>query len=433
MASNDYFLISWPARDIKGVIFPIINELSDNFKIIVFVMNYSKQDELSEQLEQMKKEGLIVNYYITPSKMKDINYHFYLKRTTNLLKKYNIKLWLCSSDIQLAEKYISNSLAGSNFKTVCLWPPITYLFMYNQAAVKKILYDSEYQEDKVKLINKNKKVIQNKLKDSMKNSTLSDFVYYIFAKKKLIYNYLLIIISNYFNLFLNKYLYPFALTGNFFNLTKIETMTQLSDGSADAYIFFDRFEVELHKKIYKNKNIHLSYIGQNNKEINPKNKILGVLSGWESENLLQKNILDMYVKDFITVCRIYNTKLIDLRPHPDMNSFKNYSNQIAIALISKGYDCQITSCKNPVEVESLNYVCIAGFASAALRDVRLFNNYIDVVGFEAVSMIYFTDPKFAFGSSDGIDWINSDGNLVKSPKLNLANRQSVSKIILGLA
>ena len=51
---------------------------------------------------------------------------------------------------------------------------------------------------------------------------------------------------------LNKYLYPFALTGNFFNLTKIETMTQLSDGSADAYIFFDRLEVELHKKIYKN-------------------------------------------------------------------------------------------------------------------------------------------------------------------------------------
>ena len=141
----------------------------------------------------------------------------------------------------------------------------------------------------------------------------------------------------------------------------------------------------------------------------------------------------MYVKDFITVCRTYNTKLIDLRPHPDMNSFKNYSNQIAIALISKGYDCQITNCNNPVEVESLNYVCIAGFASAALRDVRLFNNCIDVVGFEAVSMIYFTDPKFAFGSSDGIDWINSDGNLVKSPKLNLANRQSVSKIILGLA
>ena len=42
---------------------------------------------------------------------------------------------------------------------------------------------------------------------------------------------------------------------------------------------------------------------------------------------------------------------------------------------------------------------------------------------------YLRDPKFAFGSSDGIDWINSNGEIVKSNKLNLNDRLSVSEVI----
>ena len=81
-----------------------------------------------------------------------------------LLKKLSKFFSLLTITIQPKSNYFWN------FKTVCLWPPITYLFMYNQAAVKKILHDGVYQEDKVMLNNKNKKVIQNKLKYSMKNS-----------------------------------------------------------------------------------------------------------------------------------------------------------------------------------------------------------------------------------------------------------------------
>jgi len=64
-----------------------------------------------------------------------------------------------------------------------------------------------------------------------------------------------------------------------------------------------------------------------------------------------------------------------------------------------------------------------------LRDIRLFNQSIGVIGFESVSKHYFSDPKFAFGSSDGIDWLNSNGDIVKSNKLNLNNRLSVSEVI----
>ena len=118
-----------------------------------------------------------------------------------------------------------------------------------------------------------------------------------------------------------------------------------------------------------------------------------------------------------------------MRPHPGMHPINNYALQIADVLISKGFSCQVTDCKTPITDASLNYCCVAGFASTALRDVRLFNHSIGVIGFESVSEKYFEDSKFAFGSSDGIDWLNSEGEVISSNKINFNERMSVSDII----
>ena len=118
-----------------------------------------------------------------------------------------------------------------------------------------------------------------------------------------------------------------------------------------------------------------------------------------------------------------------MRPHPASDPNSNYASQIAEVLISKGINCEITSCDSPAIKESEKYICVAGFASTALRDIRLFNQSIRVIGFESVSKPYFIDPKFVFGSSDGIDWLNSNGDIVKSNKLNLNGRLSVSEVI----
>ena len=219
------------------------------------------------------------------------------------------------------------------------------------------------------------------------------------------------------------------MVGKVYGTTKLERITQLSNGNATAYIFFDEYEVKAHKKLYKNNNIFLSYLRKSSENKYVDKKILGILSGWEQKNQLEQNILDMYVNDFIKVCEQYKTNSIDLRPHPDMSPNSNYASQIADVLISKGINCEIVSCDNPVIEESEKYICAAGFASASLRDIRLFNQSIGVIGFESVSTFYFRDPKFAFGSSDGIDWINSNGEIVKSNKLNLNDRLSISEVI----
>ena len=51
------------------------------------------------------------------------------------------------------------------------------------------------------------------------------------------------------------------------------------------------------------------------------------------------------------------------------------------------------------------------------------------MAFELVSKEYFSDPKFAFGSSAGIDWLNYNGEFLKSIKFDNDNRLLVSEII----
>jgi len=430
MDNRDYILISWPARGIEGTIFPIISDLSHKFKIIVFVLNISASKHLVAQLDSLKKQKVIVKYLITPQKMKGFSYHLYLRKTTNLLKNYNIKIWLCVADMQTAEKYISNIVLNKDSKTICLFPYITYLFMYNQAVAKKLIDKNDVKYNAYSELKKPESFILKKLITSFKKGLIKSLINYILFKKKIIFRYLFVVLSKNINLIFNQYFYSFLFTGKFHKITKLEKCTQLSNGNANAYIFFDKFEVEVHKKLYKNNNIYLSYITINSQKLLPENKILGILSGWETDNFLTKDNLDMYVNDFIKICEIYKTNVINLRPHPDMHPQKNYSSQIADVLISHGLECHILTCNIPVIDQSLSYCCIAGFASAALRDVRLFNHSIDVIGFEALSNGYFNDPKFAFGSSEGIDWLDTSGNLVKSESLKLKERLSVSEVIM---
>ena len=306
--------------------------------------------------------------------------------------------------------------------------------MHHQDLVKQLLSDYEYEKI---IIDSNPKMAP--LKENhignifryvySRNKSLMSFIKYIYFKKVRIFRFITTRTLKYFILVLNSYIYPLLMVGKTYGISKLERMTQLSNGNATAYIFFDDYEVKAHKKLYRNNNIYLSYIGKSSEDKYADKKILGILSGWEDIKLLDENILDMYVNDFIKVCKLYKTNSIDLRPHPSSDPNSNYASQIAEVLISKGINCKIVSCDNPAIKESEKYICVAGFASASLRDIRFFNQSIRVIGFESVSKFYLKDPKFAFGSSDGIDWINSNGEIVKSNKLNLNDRLSVSEVI----
>ena len=86
MVKNDFILISWPSRDIEGTIFPIIHDLTDKFKIIVFVVNVSINETLNSQLIKLKKDGIIVDFFFFLKKIHGFLFHVYLKKTMLLLK-----------------------------------------------------------------------------------------------------------------------------------------------------------------------------------------------------------------------------------------------------------------------------------------------------------------------------------------------------------
>ena len=223
------------------------------------------------------------------------------------------------------------------------------------------------------------------------------------------------------------------MLGKFHNPNELESLTQLSDGSASAYVFFDEYEVEVHKKLFNNNNIYLSTLPNISLTKNTdENKILGVLSGWYEYRNLTEDVLDLYLQDFIKVCDIYQTKIIDLRPHPAMGK-NNYAFQIADSMNAKGYKCTVSSNDESLVFQSSWYDCIAGFASSALREVRITNHNIDIIAFERISRLYFDDPKFSFGSSAGIDWIDNSGEIRKSIKFNSKKRKTISEIILKVS
>ena len=69
MDNRDHILISWPSRDIEGAIFPVIQELSERFNIIVLVLSTSNSDLMKTKLDSMLNEKVIVDYYMTPKIM----------------------------------------------------------------------------------------------------------------------------------------------------------------------------------------------------------------------------------------------------------------------------------------------------------------------------------------------------------------------------
>ena len=70
---------------------------------------------------------------------------------------------------------------------------------------------------------------------------------------------------------------------------------------------------------------------------------------------------------------------------------------------------RIVDSTRPLREVVCDYAGVVGFVSAALRDARGCCDHAFVVGMVAASKAMFPNPKFIFGDSEGIDWIEEDG------------------------
>ncbi len=78
---------------------------------------------------------------------------------------------------------------------------------------------------------------------------------------------------------------------------------------------------------------------------------------------------------------------------------------------------------------------MVGLSSCALRDARIVNETLPVIGFEAGSIFRFEDPISVYGLSEGIDWILEDEslrNITESVPGDPVEKKSVKEVIMSL-
>jgi len=425
--SQKHLLIYWPTRNFLEVIKPLLPVLQNNYKIFAILSNCSHTSFLFENLLDLKHKKIIEEFYITPPNQDIVKNILFLKKITPELRKKKFDLWLTGSEIQPNEKYLIEYILPDHCFSICMWNNITYLLMKNQSVVEKILKGegiSKYVKDK-NYYNRNYNSLFVKIKKLLLKRNL-EFV--IWRIKKIIKKFTTLYTSL-FLLFITKKIY---------RINSIENITQLGSGRSNAYIFFDEIETLAHKYFFKNSKLYTAQY-PSFKKCSCKKKyfaekiILSPLSGWEQKKYLETEIYELFYRDIKTTIDESGASCVHLRKHPDFNEKENWSYYLRDYLIKKGINAVVVDSNKPIRTIICNYIGVVGFASAALRDARAACNYAFITGFTSVSKYYFKDPVFAFGNSEGIDWINEDGSYNKDifirKKFFSPNRITVTDII----
>ena len=430
-------LISAHAKDCYDTVIPLINQL--NYEISLFARQISPGSKLESDLKELKKNGDIVGLFMPPVAQSGIAYHLYIKRVVPLLKKADYDIWLTDAEFEVSGRYIAELALPKKCKRIWMSQETTDLFAYHEKFAKSLIaremgaLNSEFNvEDYVR--DKSNHGIKNIIARFKKYYHLGRLCEKIFFNKSAIAIAALVIIKKSFTSKIERYVYPLLLSGKIFPLRKFEQLTQIGDGRADGYIFFDKYEAIAHKNLFNSRAVYLSkppviYMETDNE----KRVILGILNGWEGKEVLPDKVLSLAVRDFKMVYELYGADLIELRPHPAASPDKDWAGQLSLSLEEFKVNARVVSCDSSVSAIAKKYVCVAGFASTALRKVRNSNPGSNVVGFISIAVIDFEDPKFALAAEGGIDWVEEDGSFTKSPRFNISERKSITEIIADIS
>ena len=125
----------------KEVITPLIYELKKKFNITATTFGLDIPDQLFNDLETLKKENLIRNYYVIPSKSILTQFKF-LKSNLDNMNSVKYDLWLTHQEFQTFELFIQYYVLPKFCKKIVLGHGISYLLSDYSDIAKKILIDT---------------------------------------------------------------------------------------------------------------------------------------------------------------------------------------------------------------------------------------------------------------------------------------------------
>lgn len=384
----------------------LFRELSEDFEIVIVSVDYFTPRGFIENMTVLKKEGVIRKFFLLPPYNSVIKMLRMLRSITSQLKECQFDVFLAESATQFSDRYLVEWIIPKTCVRIALWPGLTFLLGRNESLVRGLLSKNSATTEEPKL------------------STLSGWINKVchagtiicFFKKT--WSYSNIKRRQFVRLFVDsiwvRRILAKLLLGKTFPREEYDRLTQLDSGKRfQHYIFCDEIEASAHKALFK---IPMIYVAQHpnmgvcrcGSSSEKKSTILSPLSGFINQNNIAEQYLSLFYRDFKTVLEQSGAKSIHLRIHPDET--KRWYISLRDYLAVRGMDVTVVDCDKPIGEVVCNYLGMAGDSSCALRDGRAACQQAFIVGFEAVSKFAQKNPKFHFGNSEGIGWINEDGS-----------------------
>ncbi|MFH1683614.1 MAG: hypothetical protein ABIA67_01895 [Candidatus Margulisiibacteriota bacterium] len=408
-------LIQWASRTFIEIFGALIPKLAEKFDIVVLLSDYSTPAGMIGQLNSWKEQGMIKRYSMF-SHHEDLNFHLSMKKEIKELRPFNFDVWLTSAEMQVFERYVWECVLPKHCVSIVLWHNITYLFMYNEDLARNLLAGTEISKT---LFPREKRPSGydlyargwvEKIKEAGNLSNLRRKVITLLWHK---IRWVFLMPRKKLRTHFRRIVLPWVLTGNAFRLGRHDRLTQLGSGRSDAIVFCDEVEAEAHKVLFKTPHIYVAqYPTYGSCRCNG-NKgrdaaVLSPLSGFDGRDQISEKNLSLFYRDFQSVLSQTGAKSIHLRPHPDEK--KAWPEQLKKYLMDRGLDVVMVENKHSMRDVCCDYLAVAGFASAALRDARASCDHASVIGFVGISKAHFANPRFVFGKSEGISWIEEDGS-----------------------
>lgn len=401
-------LITWGNPYIfNETIVPIIPKLAEEYLVSIITVDSFMPSGLVAAIESMRENGLIEKYWILPDTESVFRHQFYLKSHIGAWREMNFDIQLSGSEIQIYEHYINSCSLPAHCLRVCFWTGLGYM-LKDERFVNKLL-GIQGNPDKTER-NVRSYYDYSRILERVRSAGLINIVKRVFEKIKI---HTVVKLNKAMSKCVNRYILPLLLVRKVFPLNKRDIITQMGSGRSDAYVFCDKKEAQVFSAFVKNSVCYVAeYPVENNCRCGDlkKNKsavLISLTTGISAADKLDEKGLELFHRDIKIVLTEARVSTVHLRIHPRMKMKWPYHLQEYLNM--KGIDAQCSKSDLTIKEIVCDYQGVVGPASTVLRIARACCDSCFVVGFAGISKRIFKNPRFAFGGSEGIGWIDENG------------------------
>lgn len=400
MVRKKRLLVSATPRTLREGYFTLFRGLCRDFEIVIVAVDFFVPPGFLESVRAFEKEGVIHKFFLLPPYHSAFKMLRMLKSITSQLKGYQFDAYLTESSTQLDTRYLTECIIPKSCLRIILWNNLTFLLGRNESLVKKLLS-----------MNSSNALSHSMIGKIRRTGSFAGLLkkLWCYSSNKIAWSYRVGVDSAWLRVILPK-----LIVGRSFPYEGYDRLTHVDSGKRFShYLFCDEMEANAHKALFQTSRVYVvqsldegACRCQSGVQKNP--AILSPLSGFIQRDDIDEKYLHLFYRDFKTVLDQTGARTIHLRMHPDETG--RWYLRLRDYLSARGVDVAVVDCDKPICEVMCNYVGMAGMNSCALRHGRASCHQAFIIGFEAVSKFAQKNPRFHFGNSEGIGWINEDGS-----------------------